>query len=301
VFDFCSLEWSVCAPKSENKKSGELITDNGVETKIHMTMNNPERDGGVETGPGSTSGDASLSGSPPHTSNSPHSTSSSTNAGTLGNGASCDVHVAFSPANTAMSGQSAFSYSQMSGLPPTAGGAGGTRASPCNPNLADNNGDDIGNPRSYDPPSITQIGSTVSNQTQLTTVTDWTQMEQNYRESSVCTEAIEANGLKNPLSFGIICAVIFVGEMARGIMLPTLWGFVQELGGDTVTMGYSVAAFSFGRVVTSPIFGYLSVERGYRFTLTIALSVLSAGAFLYAQAGVVGHTLFLIFAQTVSE
>ena len=157
------------------------------------------------------------------------------------------------------------------------------------------------NSNSYDPPSIRQVGSAVSHQTQLTTVTDWSQMEHIYRESSVCTEAIEANGLKNPLSFAIICAVIFVGEMARGIMLPTLWGFVQDLGGDTVTMGYSVAAFSFGRVVTSPIFGYLSVERGYRFTLTIALSVLSAGAFLYAQAGVVGHPLFLIFAQSVSE
>ena len=181
--------------------------------------------------------------------------------------------------NTAMNGQSAFSYNQMSDASPNAAHAD--------------------NGSSYDPPSIAPARSNVSHQTQLTTVTDWTQMEQNYRESSVCTEAIEVNGLKNPLSFGIICAVIFVGEMARGIMLPTLWGFVQELGGDTVTMGYSVAAFSFGRVVTSPIFGYLSVERGYRFTLTIALSVLSTGAFLYAQAGVVGRPLFLIFAQSV--
>lgn len=180
---------------------------------------------------------------------------------------------------TAISGPSAFSYNQMSDASP--------------------NEDRADNKSSYDPPSIAPARSNVSHQTQLTTVTDWTQMEEIYRESSVCTEAIEANGLKNPLSFGIICAVIFVGEMARGIMLPTLWGFVQELGGDTVTMGYSVAAFSFGRVVTSPIFGYLSVERGYRFTLTIALSVLSAGAFLYAQAGVVGHPLFLIFAQSV--
>ena len=184
------------------------------------------------------------------------------------------------------------SYKEMEDMPPI-----GSREAPCNPNSAHNN--DGGG--SYDPPPIRQVGSAVSHQTQLTTATDWSQMEHIYRESSVCTEAIEANGLKNPLSFAIICAVIFVGEMARGIMLPTLWGFVQDLGGDTVTMGYSVAAFSFGRVVTSPIFGYLSVERGYRFTLTIALSVLSAGAFLYAQAGVVGHPLFLIFAQCVSE
>mmetsp|Transcript_18324 Transcript_18324/g.39640 ORF Transcript_18324/g.39640 Transcript_18324/m.39640 type:complete len:654 (+) Transcript_18324:146-2107(+) len=226
--------------------------------------------------------------------------SNSSNNGNTNNNHNMSIPIAMSPGSIASDGgQSQFSYNQMEdGSNPGSGDSG-------------ESGENVGGNNMYQYNSnsstghgsnnirLSRVGSTDTNQTALTTITDWTQMEQIYRASSVCTEAIESNGLANPLSFCIVCGVVFVGEMARGILLPTLWGFVQDLGGDTVTMGWSVAAFSFGRVVTSPLFGWLSVHSGYQLTLAVALALLSLGAFLYGMNGVVGSPYFLIMAQSV--
>ena len=138
-----------------------------------------------------------------------------------------------------------------------------------------------------------------SAESHLTFVTDYVTMEQKYRDSSICTEAVEENGIKDPLGFCIISTVVLVGEMCRGVTFPTLWLFVKSLGGTTVTMGWAVAAFSFGRAITSPIFGHVSVTKGYRFTLLVAGVFLLVGSFLYIQAQSVGRPGFLILAQSV--
>lgn len=92
--------------------------------------------------------------------------------------------------------------------------------------------------------------------------------------------------------------VVLIGDMARGVMYPTLWPLVEMLGGTEVTQGYTVAAFSFGRILSSPIFGERSVEHGYRSTLLLSCAILLVGTFLYAQTTNVGSTEFLILAQT---
>ena len=71
----------------------------------------------------------------------------------------------------------------------------------------------------------------------LTDVTDWTKMQDIYKQSSICTEAVEETGVKNPLGFAIVCCAVLVGEMSRGLTFPTLWLYVQSLGGTSVNMG----------------------------------------------------------------
>jgi len=96
-----------------------------------------------------------------------------------------------------------------------------------------------------------------------------------------------------------VCMVILIGDMSRGIFFPSMWPLVESLGGSAVTLGYAVAAFSFGRILVNPLFGSWSHTYGYTKTLLIACSVLFLGTLLYAAVPHVGRPEFLIVAQTV--
>ncbi|CAM9569306.1 unnamed protein product, partial [Chrysoparadoxa australica] len=98
----------------------------------------------------------------------------------------------------------------------------------------------------------------------------------------------------SPASLYVIMLVVLVGDMARGVMFPTLWPYVQSLGGTKVTQGYCVAAFSLGRFVVSPWLGQWSVMVGYKRVLVCAQFTVMLGTLMYALAG---STAMLISAQ----
>lgn len=116
---------------------------------------------------------------------------------------------------------------------------------------------------------------------------------------SIASSVMTADGIHDTTGFSIVCLVILVGDMSRGIMFPSLWPLVSSLGGSSVTLGYSVAAFSFGRILVSPIFGTWSHTYGYTKTLLVSCSLLLCGTLAYAQVQNVGQPAFLIFAQTL--
>jgi MFS family permease len=107
------------------------------------------------------------------------------------------------------------------------------------------------------------------------------------------------DGIQDICGFIIVCFVSLVGDMSRGVFFPTMWPLVQSLGGTTVTLGYSVASFSFGRILVSPIFGSWSVTYGYKRTLLLSTSILLCGTLLYGQVVNVGRTDYFIFTQTI--
>lgn len=116
---------------------------------------------------------------------------------------------------------------------------------------------------------------------------------------SVMSSVMTAEGIHDITGFNVVCLVILIGDMSRGVFFPTLWPLVDSLGGSTVTLGYAVAAFSGGRIVTSPIFGYLSVAFGYTWTLILSVMCLLFGTLTYAQVQNVGSPQFLIVAQVI--
>ena len=108
-----------------------------------------------------------------------------------------------------------------------------------------------------------------------------------------------ADGIHDMTGFICVCLVILIGDMSRGIFFPSMWPLVESLGGTKVLLGYSVAAFSFGRILVNPLFGNWSHRYGYSRTLLLSCSILLLGTFLYAQVQNVGRVEFLIVAQTV--
>jgi Major Facilitator Superfamily len=117
--------------------------------------------------------------------------------------------------------------------------------------------------------------------------------------ASIASSVITADGIQDVVGFHVVCLVILIGDMSRGIFFPTLWPLVDSLGGSTVTLGYAVAAFSGGRIFTSPLFGYLSVTMGYTRTLLLSVLCLLLGTLTYAQVQNVGNPEFLILAQAI--
>eukprot|EP01084_Bolivina_argentea_P057523 105110_1 len=100
------------------------------------------------------------------------------------------------------------------------------------------------------------------------------------------------SGWRDRLSLNIIMLVVFVGDMQRGILFPTLWPYVRMLGGDKISQGFVVAAFSAGRFVSSPIMGKLSVSEGYRMVLCVSLAIMVAGTLEYILASNIWMILF---------
>jgi ceroid-lipofuscinosis MFS transporter 7 len=118
-------------------------------------------------------------------------------------------------------------------------------------------------------------------------------------DKTMVSSVMTADGVHDLPGFICVCFVILVGDMSRGVFFPSMWPLVKHLGGDQVTLGYSVAAFSFGRVLVNPLFGQWSVTYGYTKVLLLSCSILLFGTLLYAQIQNVGRPEFLIVAQTV--
>jgi Major Facilitator Superfamily len=83
-------------------------------------------------------------------------------------------------------------------------------------------------------------------------------------------------------SYFVIAFTVLLGDTARGILWPTLYPLVTELGGSSLTLGGAVAAFSVGRVAGSPILGACSVRWGVAATLQWSLALFAVGAVMYA-------------------
>lgn len=93
------------------------------------------------------------------------------------------------------------------------------------------------------------------------------------------------------LSFATMAYVVLLGDSTRGLMFPTLWPLVSSLGGTKTKQGVIVAAFSMGRVVVSPFYGWFSSHRGYRYVLVFAHLIAAAGAFWYTRVETLGGLL----------
>ena len=119
------------------------------------------------------------------------------------------------------------------------------------------------------------------------------------RTHSIAESVMTQEGLADPTGFWIICAVVLIGDMNRGVLFPIMWPLVEELGGDSVWLGYSVGAFSFGRIIASPSLGRWSIEKGYSTTLVTSTSIILVGCILFAQVYRVGSLFFLIFSQII--
>jgi hypothetical protein len=116
---------------------------------------------------------------------------------------------------------------------------------------------------------------------------------------STATSVMTAEGLADTEGFWIVCSVVLISDMSRGVTFPIMYPLIVDLGGNAVWLGYIVGAFSLGRVIASPILGRSTIVRGYSTTLVASTTVLLIGCILFAHAYEVGNLYFLVFSQII--
>eukprot|EP01038_Epipyxis_sp_PR26KG_P008453 gene8453-11431_t len=95
---------------------------------------------------------------------------------------------------------------------------------------------------------------------------------------------LDFNNKKSHISLYIIIFSVLISDMTRGILFPSLWLMVQSMGGNKISQGYAVAAFSAGRIIASPIFGYLSDIYGYKFVMMLCSFIIIMGSLIYSSS-----------------
>lgn len=102
--------------------------------------------------------------------------------------------------------------------------------------------------------------------------------------------------LKINTSTLVVYLCVLTSELARGILLPTLWLYIESMGGTKSYQGFAIGAFSLGRIVGAPLFGYLSELYGHQLPLILCNVIIMIGSTLYLFSPTV---MWIIFSQTL--
>ena len=113
------------------------------------------------------------------------------------------------------------------------------------------------------------------------------QLEDNFAE----VEKMESLPPSSYASTAIVVVCVLIGDMARGILFPSLWLLVQSLSGSKVYQGFAVSAFSAGRILSSPLFGWLSEKYGYRNVLITCNAIVFFGCYMYSLSKTVNGVI----------
>jgi MFS family permease len=98
-------------------------------------------------------------------------------------------------------------------------------------------------------------------------------------------DAINVEQRRRWLALFFANVVLFVSESSRGLFLPTLLDYFISLSNPTeglAMVSYAVSAFSIGRLIAAPIFGWLTDRFSAKNTFYIVFILSAVGHFLYA-------------------
>jgi len=88
---------------------------------------------------------------------------------------------------------------------------------------------------------------------------------------------------KNRLPSYLLCsAVMMIGALDFGAVIPSLWDYVRMYGGDKQFLGYTVSAFMFCRMLCQPVIGSLTDRIGFKSVYIFTIVVQLVGEVLYA-------------------
>uniref|UniRef100_A0AC35GTN8 Major facilitator superfamily (MFS) profile domain-containing protein n=1 Tax=Panagrolaimus sp. PS1159 TaxID=55785 RepID=A0AC35GTN8_9BILA len=106
-------------------------------------------------------------------------------------------------------------------------------------------------------------------------------------------------------SIYIAAALAFLGCIQIGLYFSAIWPYLQEID-KTVTenfLGFVIAAYSFGDLISSPIFGYLSHKIGkIKPLIFVGFLFMFFGNLIYVFAGIMPfkQRYFILFARFLS-
>ncbi|EGC33993.1 hypothetical protein DICPUDRAFT_153860 [Dictyostelium purpureum] len=97
------------------------------------------------------------------------------------------------------------------------------------------------------------------------------------KELLLYSNKIKESKLSKWMNILIVFAILFFGEVARGIIIPTITLYTDEMGGTASLLGIVISAFSLGRLIATMVLGMFSNHTNYKqlFNGSIFLCVIS--------------------------
>ena len=88
----------------------------------------------------------------------------------------------------------------------------------------------------------------------------------------------------------LLCAwsIGFLSAIEGTISIPSLWQYIDSLGGTHEDYGYCVAAFAFFRVAAMGLFGMWVDSRGYKEVWVVSLLISMIAGFVYSAGPTFG-------------
>ncbi|KAN0040860.1 hypothetical protein ACTFIV_003396 [Dictyostelium citrinum] len=83
-------------------------------------------------------------------------------------------------------------------------------------------------------------------------------------------------------NISIVFAILFFGEVARGIIIPTINYYSILVGGTAKTIGLVISAFSAGRLLATIVLGYFSKFDTYKNIFNISMILCMIGSLWYS-------------------
>lgn len=90
----------------------------------------------------------------------------------------------------------------------------------------------------------------------------------------------------------VLMVVAFVDTVGLGMILPILPFLARDLGANALTVGALFSAFSVAQLLSAPLWGRLSDQRGRRPAIITGLLISAVGYVVFAYAGTVGVLMF---------
>lgn len=110
-------------------------------------------------------------------------------------------------------------------------------------------------------------------------------------------EPSKQNSTGFDMSLIIVGAIAFVGDSSRGVLFPVLYSLCKRVGDPAQHFGYIVGAFSFGRLVATPLLGYICDRIRHRTPLTVCSLIICIGAVLWANVYIFDNIWMLYLSQ----
>jgi len=81
-----------------------------------------------------------------------------------------------------------------------------------------------------------------------------------------------------------VMAIGFIANVEYGIVMPSVWSYIQSVGGSKNDLGIALAAFSFAQVVFLPIIGLWADKRTMKESFIASLLIGITGNIMYAMS-----------------
>uniref|UniRef100_A0A8C5M550 Major facilitator superfamily domain containing 8 n=1 Tax=Leptobrachium leishanense TaxID=445787 RepID=A0A8C5M550_9ANUR len=89
-------------------------------------------------------------------------------------------------------------------------------------------------------------------------------------------------------SIRVMYLTLFLSSVGFSIVMTSIWPYLQKIDASAGTsfLGWVIASFSLGQMLSSPLFGFWSNHRPRREPLVVSISIMIAGSVLYAYVHV---------------